>query len=75
MKINKEMLDRLASMSDAELWGQIRAIAGSHGLKIPDGIPPHAEMEKLRSMMRGETKMSLGEAVKIINNQKREKNR
>ena len=72
MKINKEMLDSLASMGDSELWGQIRAIAGSHGLRIPEGVPSHAEMEKLRAMMHGETKMNLGEAVKIIKNKKRE---
>ena len=70
MKINREKLDQLMSMNDEKLWEEIRKIAGAHGISLPTGAPPHAELEKMRAAV-SKDKLSLGEAARIINSYKR----
>ena len=67
MKINTEKLARLADLNDEELWQSMLGIANSHGQKINAPMPPHEEMERMRRIMRGEERISLGEAMKILN--------
>ena len=71
MKINKDKLSELCSMGDDELWGEVRRIAASHGFKLPEATPPHEELEKMRSAVAGGSKISLSEAARIINMQRR----
>ena len=73
MKINKEKLEALCSLTDEELWREVRSIAGSHGFRLPENAPKHEELEKMRNAIRGGAKMNLSEAMRIINNQRREK--
>lgn len=67
MKIDKEKLDALVAMPDDELWGQIRSIAMSHGIKLPEKTPAHSEMEKMRAAANSGAKLNLAQAVKVIN--------
>lgn len=71
MRIDKEKLSRLAALPDEELWRQVVAIAGAHGLKLGDKAPPHEELEKLRSMVEGGSRLSIATAMKIVNDYKR----
>ena len=71
MKINKEKLEALCALDDASLWREIRRIAASHGLTLPENTPPASDMQRLRATVSGGVKMNLSEAMKIINNQRR----
>ena len=71
MKINTEKLSKLADLGDEELWQSMLSIAGSHGQRINAPMPPHEDMERIRRIMRGEEKISLGEAMKLINSYKK----
>lgn len=68
MKIDKEQLKRLAEKSDGELWSDIRQIAGSHGFKLPEKVPPHEELMKIRAALTGAEKLNMLDAVKLLNN-------
>lgn len=72
MKIDKEKLASLCALGDDELWREVRGIAASHGFKLPEKTPSHSEMEKMRGAVSGGAKLNLAEAVRIINNYRRE---
>lgn len=71
MNFDKEKLEALVMLPDAELWGEIRKIAGIHGFRLPEGMPPHEEIEKLRAICRDSGKISMLQAMRIVNNIKR----
>jgi hypothetical protein len=71
MKISKEQMKILAGKSDAELWQEIQAIAKRHGYTLPEGMPKHEDLEKIRRALSGLEKISLSDAAKIINNYKK----
>ena len=71
MKINTEKLAKFADLGDEELWQSMLAIASAHGQKINAPMPPHEDMDRIRRIMRGEEKISLGEAMKILNSYKK----
>ena len=71
MKINNEKLARLADLNDKELWESMLGIAGNHGQKISAPMPPHEDMERIRRILRGEERISLGEAMKLISSYKK----
>ena len=71
MKINTEKLAKFADLGDEELWQSMVSIASSHGQKINAPMPAHEDMERIRRIMRGEERISLGEAMKILNNYKK----
>ena len=66
MKINKEELERLAALPDEELWGFIVSLGRSHGFELPEGVPPHAELERLRGAVRGD-RINYRDALKVLN--------
>lgn len=72
MKIDKQKIAELASLSDDKLWAEIVSIGAAHGFNMPRAVPPHAELEKLRAAVSGD-KMKLGEAMKILQSIRREK--
>ncbi len=72
MRVNKEELKRLAEKSDEELWRSICEIGRSHGLTLPDKAPDKAELERVRRAMLGIEKISLTEAMKIVNKYKKQ---
>ena len=73
MNIDKAKLEALTRLPDDALWAQIRSMAGSHGLTLPEGTPPHAELERLREICRADSKISMLQAMRIINDLKRGK--
>lgn len=70
MQINREMLAKMAGMNDAELWAQIRAVAENYGYTLSEKQPTHAELEKMRSLMRGDVQISPKDAMRLINQYK-----
>lgn len=66
MRFNKDQLDRLISLPDAELWNEVRRLASGYGLNLPSDTPRHEEIEKLRSAVRG-NKVKLSDAMRILN--------
>ena len=73
MNIDKAKLEALTRLSDDELWAQIRFMAGSHGLRLPSDTPVHSELEKLREICRSDSKISLIQAMRVVNDLKRGK--
>ncbi len=70
MKINKEEMKKLAEKSDAELWSTILEMAQSHGYDLTKRAPKHEDLEKIRRALSGVEKISLSEAVKLMNSYK-----
>lgn len=71
MRIDKEKLSALAALPDEELWRQVKSIAASHGLSLAEKTPSHEELEKLRGIVLGGSKLSLAGAMKIVNQYKK----
>ena len=71
MKINKEKFEALANLPDAEMWEEIRKMAGERGFKLPESAPPRETMEKIRSALSGAERLSLADAAKILQGYKR----
>ena len=73
MKLNQEMLKKYAALGDTELWAEICGMGARYGYKLPQDAPSHAEMEKIRTLMRGGEKLGLADAVKLLNEYKMKK--
>lgn len=73
MKLNKQKLEALCALDDNALWREIRSIAATYGIRLPERTPPHSELQKMRDAVSGGGKMNLSEAMKIINSQRQEK--
>ena len=71
MKVNKEEMKKLAKKSDAELWKEIQSIAKNHGYTLPEAMPKHEDIERIRRALLGVEKISLGDAARIMNNYKK----
>ena len=71
MKIDKSKLDALASLPDDKLWAAISSIAGTHGVNLPSKCPSSAELDKLRRALSELDRMSMIDALKIVNKYKR----
>lgn len=71
MKINKEKLDTIVKLSDSELWNMIRDLAKSHGIKLPEDVPPHGELEKVRTALSHGANPNIAEAIRVVNNYRR----
>ncbi len=67
-----ERLRALCALGDDELWREVRSIAATHGLRLPEATPPHSEMEKMRAAVSGGG-LNLAGAMRIINEYKRGK--
>ena len=73
MKLNREMLKKYAALGDDELWSEICTLGAKYGYKLPKSTPSHAEMEKIRTLLRGDEKVGLSEAMKLLNEYKAKK--
>ncbi len=71
MKINKEKLDAVVKLSDDELWKMIRDLAKSHGFTLPEAVPPHSELEKVRTALSHGASPNIAEAIRVVNNYRR----
>lgn len=73
MKIDYEKLERYAALDDESLWSLLRSLGAQHGYTLPQSVPPREDMDKLRSLMRGTTRIGMSEAMKILNKYKTKK--
>lgn len=72
MKLDKSITERLCGLSDEALWCEIRKIALSYGLCLPEGMPSAENLEKVRCAL-GAGEISTREAMRIVNEYKRGK--
>lgn len=70
MKLNKEELKRIADLPDSTMWQGICAIARSNGYNLTAKQPTHQELEKIREILRGEVKIGMLDAMRMINTYK-----
>ena len=70
MKINKEELRRMAELPDAAMWQGICAVARNNGYTLTTKQPSHQELDKIREILRGEVKIGMIEAMRMINSYK-----
>lgn len=66
MKIDKNMLDRLADLDDRSLSAAIRMIAASSGIDLGDTKLDPASLNALRTAMRGATDEDIANAKSIF---------
>ncbi len=71
MKFSKDELERLAALPDEALWCEIQKIARGYGLSLPERMPPHQDLEKLRSFARGE-KIPTAEMMRLVSKYRKE---
>ncbi len=71
MKIDKTKLDAMLSLSNDELWTEIRSVAKSKGINMPERTPSESELAKVRSALAEADKLSLPSAMRLINELKR----
>ena len=70
LKLDKEKLERMMSMTDDELWSEIRVICERVRISVPKETPPHEKLEQLRAIARG-GKISFSEAMRMLADYKR----
>jgi hypothetical protein len=66
MRLDKDKLNELVNLPDDELWKKVIEIGKGHGFILPSQTPPHAELEKLRSIARDGSKMNVASAIKLL---------
>ncbi len=71
MKIDKNKLDAMLTLSDEQLWAEIRAVACAKGINMPEKTPSSSELCKVRSALKDADKLSLPSAMRLINDLKR----
>ncbi len=67
MKLNQEELKRLSTLSDKELECEIRRMAASKGLSLPQASPTHEDLEKLRVLLSSDRGFGLMDAMRYYN--------
>lgn len=66
MRLDRDKLENMIALPDDELWAAVVEIGKSHGFTLPEKTPPHDELEKLRSIARDGSRMSLAGALRIL---------
>ncbi len=70
MKLNKDELKRIAELPDSAMWQAICTVAKNNGYNLTASQPKHEELEKMREILRGNVKISMLEAMRILNSYK-----
>lgn len=70
MKINKEELSKIATLPDAQMWQAICSVAQSNGYNLRAREPSHEELEKIRGILRGDIKIGMLDAMRLLNSYK-----
>ena len=65
MEIRPEVLERLLSEDDGRLWETVRKIAVMNNVTLPATPPSHADMEKLRALLRSGA-LGYDDAMRIL---------
>lgn len=71
MRFDKEKIERLASLPDRELWAEIRSMLSKHGIRLPDRMPSHEDLQRLREAFTLGEGISPMEAARFIGEYKR----
>ena len=71
MKIDKTKLNAMLSLSDEQLWEEIRTIAKSKGINMPEKSPTGSELNKVRSALADADKLNLPTAIRLMNDLKK----
>ena len=71
MRFDKEKIERLAGLPDKELWAEIRVMLSRHGIHLPDKMPSHEDMVRLREAFTLGEGISPMEAARFIGEYKR----
>lgn len=71
MKIDYDALRALAALPDDRLWKEIVTVASSHGIRLSDKTPPHADLERLRGIARGDEVLRTMDALRLVSEYKR----
>ncbi len=71
MKLNKDALRSLSTLGDRELWSALRGMASEHGYTLPESVPKHEDMERIRAALSGAERISLADAARILANYKK----
>lgn len=66
MNIDKNLLETLAGLDDTTLVASIRAIAAAGGIDLPAAHLEHAQLDALRTAMRGATDADIARAKQIL---------
>lgn len=66
MKIDKNLLEQLASLDDKALTAAIRMIAASSGVDLGNILPDAASLDALRNAMRSATDADIENAKRIF---------
>ena len=66
MKFDANAMAALLALDDGALWMQIRRIAATAGLTLSETPPPHADLERLRGLMRGAGEGDVAEAMRTL---------
>ena len=69
MEIRPEVMERLLSESDERLWETVRKLALMNNITLSLTPPPHADMEKLRAILRSGA-LDYEGAMRILANQR-----
>ncbi len=72
MQFDYNMLQKLVSLSDEQLWQTIRAIASQNGVSLPLGAPPSSELSRLREAMSSTKSPDIAQAMDIVNQYKKQ---
>ncbi len=67
MKLDRNKLEQMVTLSDDELWRRVVEIGKGHGFILPEKTPPHDELEKLRELARDGMNMNVMSAIRLIN--------
>lgn len=71
MKYDNEKIKRLSAMSDAALWQEIRTMLSGYGIRLPDKMPSHEDMQQLRKAFTLGEGISPMEGARLISEYKR----
>ena len=66
MKFNSESMRAYAELDDRALWRELLKMAEGYGYKLKGDLPPRELLDRVRRIMRGEEKISLGEGMRIL---------
>ena len=72
MKINKNTVDKISSLSDDKLWHVICALGSSSGIDLSTVKVTPTELDKVRLAMSKLTDDDIGRATEIINSCKKQ---
>ncbi len=73
MKLDKKMLDSIASLPDDKLWQMLCLIASVSGVRLPKEKPDAATIDGLRGAARSMSDADLARAAEILENYKKSK--